>query len=510
VQQTLTRLARDARGNTAIFFALAIIPLIMGIGVAVDLSNATRVRLALQDATDSAVLAMGRDGMSLPPGQLQKLAEQYMNASYSYNGLAYAITKASYDKSSATAELNTRVNVPTTFMGVFGKTSMPVTAHAVSKGAEFEIAMVLDNSGSMAESAGSGGAKIKALREASKALVETMFASKHVSERVKIGIVPFAASVNVGADKANASWIDKGLNSSIQAEDFDNKSVNRDALWAMMQNASWAGCVMQRPAPHDLTDAAPAGGDTLFVKWFAPDEPDWAQYPYQFANDYLPDAGGDCTGDVNAMSAKLRQARTCKYKGVKPTTSGGRGPNFLCTTRAVTPLTNIRKSLDDSIDAMQASGNTNILEGLLWGWRVLSPTEPFTEGKAYGKPNNRKIVILMTDGENFIGSLPNFNSSYYTAFGYASQKRIGNPVSSSEATNRARVDAKTLTACGNVKAKDIVIYTIAFGSDAKGSAPMLKACATDPTYFYAPQNSNELKPVFLKIADSINRLRIAQ
>ncbi len=41
------------------------------------------------------------------------------------------------------------------------------------------------------------------------------------------------------------------------------------------------------------------------------------------------------------------------------------------------------------------------------------------------------------------------------------------------------------------------------------SQTLLKNCASDPKYFYAPQNSSDLKPVFLQIAQSINSLRIA-
>ena len=36
----------------------------------------------------------------------------------------------------------------------------------------------------------------------------------------------------------------------------------------------------------------------------------------------------------------------------------------------------------------------------MWGWRVLSPTAPFTEGRAYTANDNKKILVLMTDGEN--------------------------------------------------------------------------------------------------------------
>jgi hypothetical protein len=49
-----------------------------------------------------------------------------------------------------------------------------------------------------------------------------------------------------------------------------------------------------------------------------------------------------------------------------------------------------------------SGGGTNQAEGLAWGWRVLSPSAPFTEGRPYNDPSDpvRKVIVLMTDGEN--------------------------------------------------------------------------------------------------------------
>ncbi len=54
----------------------------------------------------------------------------------------------------------------------------------------------------------------------------------------------------------------------------------------------------------------------------------------------------------------------------------------------------------------------------------------------------------------------------------------------------------------------IVIYAIAFGNTADTN--LLKSCASDTNYFYQPQNSSDLDPVFQKIAQSINNLRLSQ
>ena len=66
----------------------------------------------------------------------------------------------------------------------------------------------------------------------------------------------------------------------------------------------------------------------------------------------------------------------------------------------ITPLTDTRSTVTTAIDALAANGNTVIPAGLLWGWRVLSSTAPFTEGAAYSDEKWVKAVVLLTDGEN--------------------------------------------------------------------------------------------------------------
>jgi len=57
LQQYLSRFRRDRRGNVAIIFTFAAIPLISAIGCAVDYSMATRMKAKLQSAADAASIA---------------------------------------------------------------------------------------------------------------------------------------------------------------------------------------------------------------------------------------------------------------------------------------------------------------------------------------------------------------------------------------------------------------------------------------------------------------------
>ena len=157
---------------------------------------------------------------------------------------------------------------------------------------------------------------------------------------------------------------------------------------------------------------------------------------------------------------------------------------------------------------MQAKGGTNILEGVMWGWRVLSPEPPFTEGKAYDDPENDKFLIVMTDGENWHQSRSNHNKSTYHAFGYASKGRLGNTYTTSALL--AQMNAKTLAACTNAKAAGIKVFTIAFRLE---SNPTTRRCWPTahraPTEAYVASNGTTLIQAFESIGREIARVRVA-
>jgi Flp pilus assembly protein TadG len=513
----------DKRGNVAVMTALCLPTLAIAAGVAIDFNNVARVRLTLQDATDTAALAIARNASTITDGELQAAANNYIAASY--NGDESVSVTPALDRQTMTVTLTSRTSVNTLFSGVLRVNTVPVAVTSVVKGQNFdyEIVMALDNSGSMSASLGQGSTKIAELKKASTALLDAMM-TPATSGHVKIGIVPFAASVKVGSGYSAASWMDTNGDGYTAEENFDSTNTRRLNLYDPtkgMKGVSWAGCVESRPTKvsgttvdYDANDAVPTTlkPDTLFEPWFAPDEPDGDNGSFDmgtYTNNYLDDEGGGCTGtDTTIVTTDLiKQRRSCKYKGVTPNTSGGRGPNYMCTTTAITPLTATRATLDSAVTAMAANGTTNILEGMAWAWRVLSPTEPFTQGAAYGTENLNKVVILMSDGENNYPGASNINNSDYFSYAYSAQGRVGS-TSSNTSTLITKLDDRTKLACDNAKAKGVIIYTVALGASANKT--LMAYCASETSYAYTPTNGADLTPVFQAIAASINKLRIAQ
>ena len=504
----LRKFWKSARANVAITFAIAALPVSMMVGMGVDLANATRVKLALQDATDEAAISLARQQQSIADSAISSTAKTYVMASFNKTS-TITVTNATIDRANVIATIDDQAIVPMFFSQLVGVSSLTVKAHSVAQGLQLEVSLVLDTSGSMGDSLGSGGTKIASLRTAVTDFLDTMFGNQSTSQRVSIGIVPFATSVRVLASGTTPpSWMDTGGLEGDPYDDFDRTTYTRFKLFTQMDE-DWGGCVMTRPPPYDVTDDTPttATPATLFIPWFAPDEPDtdlgWGSTDYE--NDYISDTGGTCSGSTNNKTDLWREQRICKYKNASP--SRNLGPNYLCYSNAITPLTNTLSTLTTAAGALQANGNTNIMEGLMWGWRVLSPGAPFTEGRAYSAPNNRKVIILMTDGFNNFGATNNMNDSSYFTYGFARNGLIGQATSSSTTLN-SLLDAKTLQACTNAKAAGVIIYTIAFGNSADST--LLRSCASKTSYFYFPQNSSDLDPVFQEIAQSLTALRISQ
>ncbi len=497
----LRKFLTDRRGAVVLLFGLTLIPIIGFVGGAIDYAYAYRTRAKMQNALDAAALAAGRVlDVSTSESDAQEAALKVMEANLGSNFPAGLTLNISISGTVVTATANVTVN--TYILGALGIDTFPVGATSTVNiaGGTFEVVMVLDNSGSMA------GSKISSLRTAASNLVNILFSNQQSSANVTIGLVPFAMAVNVGTQYSNASWMDQTPGSSIHSEHFSN--ANRSRWWVLnkMNNVSWGGCVEVRPAPHDVDDTPATGGDSNFVPLFAPDEPDSSS---SYPNDYLDDSGGTCKKPPN--NDTQAQRRLCKYKTATPNTSlafGTRmGPNWGCDSNPVQELTSNSGSIVTSINAMQAYGGTNIHTALMWGWRLLSPGEPFSEGKPYNEPNNTKIMILMSDGANWALGTSTHNESWYSAYGYHAQNRLGSS-SGSTAAMRATMNTRTAQSCTNAKAAGVVIYSLALEITDQTTLDMLEACATSSSRFFTLDNSNQLDDAFEAIAQEISNLRI--
>lgn len=498
-RRTLRRFRADKAGVVGILFGLALVPMLGFVGGAIDFANAYQHRTKLQNAIDAATLAAGREiDLGASQAEARTVADRVLQSNLGEGFPAGVSANFNFDGKVVTADAS--LNVDTYVLGVVGVNHFPVavTSTVNISGGTLEVALVLDNSGSMA------GSRLSDLKDAAKRLTEILYQSDRTSDGVSMAVVPFAAAVNVGSGYANATWMDRTGESSIHAENFNTRATRWDMFAAMRGNQRWAGCVEVRPAPHDTSDSAPVSGDTLFVPMFAPDEPDSSRGA-SYNNSYLDDDDGFCGRPPRNESEEQAQEKTCKYNNERP--RGGRGPNYMCDPQALQPLTDVQSRVVGAIESMSAQGMTNIMEGVMWGWRVLSPGAPFTEGRDYSITDNRKFMIVMSDGANTHTGRNNQNRSRYSAFGYAKNGRLRSPTSSTSRLVDA-MNTKTLEGCTNAKASNITVFTIAFNVNDQDTVTMLRNCASSPARAFTINNGSALIAVFEAIANELNRLRI--
>jgi Flp pilus assembly protein TadG len=485
-------------------FGLALIPILLGVGVAVDYGRALIVRERMADAADAAALAIGSwTGLTEP--ELKTKAQQFFDANYPPTQIG---TVGTLNVNFVGDDIMVDVSgvVPTTFMKLANIDTMDVGASTVVRKKErnIEVVLVLDITGSM-----NSGGKLTAMKNAAKKLVDILFEGKGVSDTLKIGLVPFSAAVNVGSDKQNSGWLDTATypnNSAIAKEDFGfTNGQSAWTLYSQLRNRSWTGCVRERGGSAELSDDPPTSTATRWAPYFAPDEPD---NDSSYVNDYLSDgsySNANCPGGTS--NAEKRQCYTGKYNNANASPSS-RGPHYLCPPSPITPMTNVKSTVTNAINALVANGNTVIPAGLLWGWRVISPTEPYTEGRPYDDEKWVKAIVLLTDGENDISEGGNgHNRSVYNAFGYAKSGHLG---STNGSNAEATLNTKTATVCGLVKAKEILVYTIGFQVSGSTINNLLRNCATQPDMYYNSPTNEQLAAVFQDIAQGLSELRIAQ
>jgi len=302
--------------------------------------------------------------------------------------------------------------------------------------------------------------------------------------------------------------------------------------------ANWGGCVESRPYPYNIQDTAASTSTpaTLFVPMFAPDETDNTDSSSRPANNNW---GTDGSTGTDAVRQRYMPKYFTTGTSVTPAYGMNAGPNTGCSTTAITPLTDVSATagataVKAAIDAMAASGATNVPEGMAWGWRTLSSTAPFIEGRPETEKGNDKVLIVLTDGANtyytptsvtaqsYSGT--NWNSggndlagskSLYSALGYVRPYNstytygrmflgTSSNISKTDYSNANYTKAMNehfTTLCTNAKTAGLMVMTIALDLNAsntteKAQMDALKACSSDSRFSKDPTDPSKPMKLF--------------
>ena len=186
------------------------------------------------------------------------------------------------------------------------------------------------------------------------------------------------------------------------------------------------------------------------------------------------------------------------------------GPNFMCTSTPVLPLSTNKTTIKNAINAMVAQGATGVGEGAAWGWRALSPGAPFTEGRPYSTKNNTKVLVLMTDGQNTYYPNSRFLKSWYDIYGYVDRDHLGTTSTTSSTLTQA-MDQRTRRPATTSRrpASSSIRWLFKFPVTQADALALLDSCASDKDKYFAPGTEAELLAAFNAIGMDISELRLA-
>ena len=448
IQRQVGRFSRAKGGNVAITFAIATLPVIGGVGAAVDYSHANSVKVALQAALDSTALMLSKEAANDTSGALQTNAVKYFKAMFTRPEGTNLTLTATYTTSGGSAVVvNGQVDVPTVFMGVMGFSKITVNGSSTAKwgSQRLRVALALDNTGSMADDG-----KMTALKAATKTLLAQLKAAAGTNGDVYVSIIPFSKDVNVGSSNYTGNWIDwddwESANGSWQYVQTCSGSSRRGRSrysgsnqWVVANHNTWNGCITDRDQSFDQTITAAIPSD--------------ADLPNGQASTLYPaEQYGQCP--VAMM-----------------------GLNYDWTT------------MNSLVDSMTPNGNTNQPIGLVWAWQSLVGGGPLTAPAKDSNYTYQDIIILMSDGLN-------------TADRWYSQQT---PVD-----NRMVNTGNGTGTCANIKAAGVTIYTIHVNTGGDPMSTLLQSCASDSNKFWMITNAADLSGVFTQIGTNLTQLRVAK
>ena len=437
----LRRFARDRSGNIAIITALTILPMTLITGGSLDLMRQETLRAKLQDALDRGVLAAA----SLSQTQDTKTTiRSYIANVIPAAGADIQITE---EKTVNSRRISATVSYPyeTIFLKLarIDTLNVPAMATAEEKRSNIELSLVLDISGSMVDNGG-----LAQLKPAAKSFIDTIL-SPDVRSVTSVNLIPFAGTVNIGAD----------------VYDFLAGSSNR-------RYHSYSSC-------FEMLDTDFADGMPDFTK--RGQVPHFTYYNHG-KKDRQP---WWCPTEDAAVTLFSNDPNTLKNKIDALKAFDGTGTAYAIKWASIL--------LDPAI---QPSVYTASRYGIVDSRFSSRPS-------TYDDPDTLKFIVLMTDGA--IGFQPRPKAGKPNPFDVATDANNFDFLFSSK-SNTNQIASQYDRICEVVKKKGVTVFTIAFKVDGS-TANKLAKCASSASNAYKVDGL-DMSEAFRSIATAIQKIKL--
>lgn len=559
VRAAAGRFAGANQGNIAVIFAIAAVPVISFVGAAIDYTRANSARSSMQSALDSTALMLSKDlsdgRIASDPATIDAKAQVYFGGLYKNadaNSIVVHATYTTTNSKGSTITINGSGAVTSSFMKLAGfpNINFNTSTNTTWGNTRMRVAMVLDNTGSMAQNG-----KMPAMQKAAKDMIDTLSGYNKQTGDVYISIIPFAKDVNVGTSNLDQSWINwteweaeppilvqngypSGWNTTIADSNcpFTNNNhgftcMDRPATLSGAKSVSkipssgtysgyicpsvdsgkklsgksgiyYNGCYTTATVPGTTvaTGSGASCGSTSNCTCSGSGSNKVCSTPTTYKHLWRGDgtaataaaapAHSTWTGCVNDRDQDFDTTNAAPASGSStPSTQFYAEQWSGCLPATVSAMSNQWQTLKDQITAMVPSGNTNQAVGLAWGWQSLSTTNPPIQAPPKDSANYiyKDYVVLLSDGLN-------------------TQNRW--------TTSQASIDARQQILCQNVKAdksNDITIFSIQVNiGNADPKSQVLQDCASGTSNFQMITSTDQTAGAFQNILTQISKLRVAK
>ena len=456
MRSLLRRFLANRKGNVAILFAFALVPIIGAMGAAVDYSMASAQRVTLQAAIDSTGLALAKI-MPASQTELNARGMEWFKANMGQT----PITDIQLNITATTGKLKIEAHgyYHPEIISVLNAAAFPIGASTEIKwgSTRLRVALALDVTGSM-----SSAGKMPAMQTAAKNLINQLKGVATVSGDVYVSIVPFAKDVAVAKSNYTANWVDW--------EDWDaaNGTCNISGFTteATCESGSVAAC--SKPQYTTKSKCNKNGGTWLSTNGI------WTPKAHSTWNGCITDRDKDPVATANYDT---------KNTAPNPLVPATLFPaeQYASCPEPIMGLSYDWTALTNKINALAPAGNTNQAIGLAWAWQTLT-SPPFTIPSFDAAYQYKHVIILLSDGLNT-------EDRWYTT--------------------AASIDARQAITCSNVKATGVIVYTVQVNTGGDPTSTVLKNCASDTTKFFMLTSGNQIITTFNQIATELANLHLS-
>ena len=512
------RFAESERGNVAILFGLTLVPLVCFMGSAIDYGRAARARSAMQSAIDATALMLSKDlsAGTINSADVSAKAQTYFNGLYTDAEAQGVTINVNYQPATATSQAKVVINgngyVQSDFMQIAGFPTLAFNAatSTIWGNAKMRVALVLDNTGSMASA--NKLTTLKSVTAGTNGLIDQLSGLAKNPGDVLISLVPFARVVNVGGAIDPSAIVPTGRTEEptgiTMPSNWTSVGPGSPCPW---NNPSTTICINENtglqintiassgkicPKDKNQTGTALYNGCWDSQGTSGHYTHNWNAFPLTCVADRDPyKTSSDTVAKPNPSDPNTLFPAFTNVEYAYPNITSNTAycpPDGSTNMQPVKPLGSDWTGLKAAVNNMSAAGNTDQGIGLQVGAQTLIP------GGAFSAPAEsdadittyQRAIILLSDGWNTEDRWP------------------------SDST--AQIDAHQAALCNSIKAATdakgqpmYTVYTIQVDTDHEGVSNVLKSCASSPAQAYYLTSASGMVDAFREIGASLSKLRVA-